>query len=608
MKAYLEVKGLPAVAADNRVVMTKLQKYFQSKRLSGGGECEELALLPGGRARLRFKQEGVLERVLNVQKHVLEINQQQCELEVSFCDEEGLQESPRRAGGTTPTKVTRYGMGRPDATPGQSAAKPVTEQLTGASQGGKAEDPEGNPTIRVDKVDSLDSTTVAMYFESERRSGGGEVTNVEETEESWVITFADPAVAGRVLSRSKHTFAEKPLVCSEFVEKPRVEHVVQVLEPDPRRVLLRGFAQQTESSLLDLYVETCSGTDDFCINYTDDDSCRVVSFSSDTDIQAFIGRCCMRPLSGMSIKAEQLPLTSSVLLEDLPEGVSRDYLELYLESRSGPAVKVKEVDFRGGCSAAVVRLQSNEGEVVMGRGCPLLGYVEKVLKSELHLKEKIVTAHRFYEAHGLVLLSWDEEIFKAPEPQHLKVDPVLMEFITARPEQSQQLQEFLNNHMATFKWPRCDEALQSNLVERELQQQDDFSALANTGMTLLSIQVYSISAETNKKVLDEIEEKLTTEGCPNTIDDKAIAEFAHTERDAIRSLQDKYQVRIIFTAQDKISVQGSDSSVRQASAELYAMVNDAKERRRNSVQDELLAHEMQLMFFLDDHDLLRPSL
>nr|XP_032823303.1 uncharacterized protein LOC116949764 [Petromyzon marinus] len=747
-----------------------------------------------------------------------------------------------------------------------------------------------------------------------------------------------------------------------------------------------------------------------------------------SDIQAFIGRCCMRPLSGMSIKAEQLPLTSSVLLEDLPEGVSRDYLELYLESRSGPAVKVKEVDFRGGCSAAVVRLQSNED-------------VEKVLKSELHLKEKIVTAHRFYEAHGLVLLSWDEEIFKAPEPQHLKVDPVLMEFITARPEQSQQLQEFLNNHMATFKWPSgatkdvmkvspafaesqkanfilkskwsksipnefnifferymhysetihanifdelvaklstgqkdcvqiipdkqqskisiigqkvdvehvvedlkkikqlrrgevnvkqtlvhlmpnfkkrlqndfpevdfhvnvkkrlitvegpkddslaaeskilqmmlqcsekpwiiseelkgfvlqlnrdafikntfsqngidasisergndimivgaseddlskaedllnmtfvevkvkaikgfdmkqnvneweefqeelkasqelseirtdtmfqincisgseilvtgyrdiiqhvakqvegfmalnvtlncfipvhymgvlqylekfvditsilpsgttfkidykhrgfsittkkrdrdgvielivdisqsitscertirkpgtakslysrgkmlfgvlerkhtciilidqprdqqeesqqnaapqtsrhgitgCDEALQSNLVERELQQQDDFSALANTGMTLLSIQVYSISAETNKKVLDEIEEKLTTEGCPNTIDDKAIAEFAHTERDAIRSLQDKYQVRIIFTAQDKISVQGSDSSVRQASAELYAMVNDAKERRRNSVQDELLAHEMQLMFFLDDHDLLRPSL
>ncbi|XP_061411926.1 uncharacterized protein LOC133345302 [Lethenteron reissneri] len=1021
--AYLEVKGLPAVPADYRVVMMKLQKYFQSKKLSGGGECEELALLPGGRARLRFKQEGVLERVLNVQKHVLEINQQLCELEVNIhCDEEGLQESPRGAGGTTQTKVTRHDMGRPDATQ-------LTDQLNRASQGGKTKDPEGNPTIKVDKVDFLESTTVAMYFESERRSGGGEVTNVEETEQSWVITFADPAVAGRVLSRSKHTFAEKLLVCSEFVEKPRVEHVVQVLEPDPRRVLLRGFAQQVDSNLLNLYVETCSGTDDFYINYTDDDSCRVVSFSSDTDTQAFIGRCGTRPLSGMSIKAEQLPLTSRVLLEDLPEGVSRDYLELYLESRSGPAVKVKEVEFRAGCSAVVVRLQSNED-------------VEKVLKSELRLKEMIVTAHRYYEAHGLALLSWDEGSFKAPEPQHLKVDPVLMEFITARPEQSQQLQEFLNNHMATFKWPSgatqdvmkvspafaesqkanfmlkrkwsksipnkftifferymhysetihanvfdelvaklstgqkncvqiipdkqqskisiigqkvdvehvvkdlkkikqlrrgevnvkqtlvhlmpnfkkrlqndfpevdfhvnvkkrlitvegpkddslaaeskilqmmlqcsekpwliseelkafvlqlnrdafikntfsqngidasisergndimivgaseddlskaedllnmtfvevrvktrngfdmkqnvnewkefqeelkasqelseirsdttfqmncisgseilvtgyrdiiqhvaqqvegfmdlnvtlncfipvhytgvlqylekfvditsilprgttfkidykqrgftittkkkdvdgvielivdisqsitscertirkpgtakslyargkmlfgvlewehtciilidqprdqqeeesqqnaapqtsrhgitgCDEALQSYFVERELQQQDDFSALANDGVTPLSIQVYSTSAETNKKVLDEIEEKLTTEGCPNTIDDKAIAEFFHTERDAIRSLQDKYQVRIIFTAQDKISVQGSDSSVRQASAELYAMVNDAKERRRNFVQDELLAHEMQLMFFLDDHGLSRPSL
>ncbi|XP_078718259.1 uncharacterized protein LOC144935461 [Lampetra fluviatilis] len=253
--AYLEVKGLPAAPADYRVVMTKLQKYFQSKKLSGGGECEELVLLPGGRARLRFMQEGVLERVLTVQKHVLEINQQLCELEVNIhCDEEGLQESPRGAGGTS------------------------------HDMGGKAEDPEGNPKIRVDKVDSLDSTTVAMYFESEKRSGGGVVTNVEETEQSWVITFADPAVAGRVLSRSKHTFAEKPLVCSEFVEKPRVEHVVQVLEPDPRRVLLRGFAQQAESNLLKLYVETCSGTDDFCINYTDDDSSRVVSFSSGTAI------------------------------------------------------------------------------------------------------------------------------------------------------------------------------------------------------------------------------------------------------------------------------------------------------------------------------------
>ncbi|XP_078735513.1 protein mono-ADP-ribosyltransferase PARP14-like isoform X1 [Lampetra fluviatilis] len=437
--AYLEVKGLPAVPADDRVVVTKLQKYFQSKKLSGGGECEELALLPGGRARLRFKQEGVLERVLNVQKHVLEINHQQCELEVSRSIGE-VKESPLGVGGTTPTRVTGRDTGRPDGTPGQSPAKTVTAALPVASHGGKEEDPEGNSTIRVDKVDSLDSTTVAMYFENEQRSGGGEVTKVEDREQYWIITFADPAVARRVLSRPKHTFSEKPLVCSEFVEKPRVEHVVQVLEPDPRRVLLRGFAQQADSNLLNLYVETCSGTDDFCINYTDDDSCRVVSFSSDTDTQAVIGRCCMKPLSGMSIKAEQLPLTSSVLLEDLPEGVSRDYLELYLESRSGPAVKVKEVEFRAGCSAAVVRLQSNED-------------VEKVLKSELLLKEMIVTAHRYYEAHGLALLSWDEGSFKAPEPQHLKVDPVLMEFITARPEQSQQLQEFLNNHMATFKWP-----------------------------------------------------------------------------------------------------------------------------------------------------------
>ncbi|XP_032823295.1 protein mono-ADP-ribosyltransferase PARP14-like isoform X2 [Petromyzon marinus] len=531
MKAYLEVKGLPAVPADDRVVMTKLQKYFQSKRLSGGGECEELALLPGGRARLRFKQEGVLERVLNVQKHVLEINQQQCELEVSRSDGEGLQESPLRVGGTTPTRVTGHDTGRPDGTPGQSPAKTVTSALPGASQRGKVEDPEGNPTIRVDKVDSLDSTTVAMYFENEQRSGGGEVTKVEEREQYWIITFADPAVAGRVLSRSKHTFAEKPLVCSEFVEKPRVEHVVQVLEPDPRRVLLRGFAQQTESSLLALYVETCSGTDDFCINYTDDDSCRVISFSSDTDTQAVIGRCGMKPLSGMSIKAEQLPLTSSVLLEDLPEGVSRDYLELYLESRSGPAVKVKEVDFRAGCSAAVVRLQSNED-------------VEKVLKSELRLKEMVVTAHRYYEAHGLALLSWDEGSFKAPEPQHLKVDPVLMEFITARPEQSQQLQEFINNHMATFKWP-------SGATKDVVKVSPAFAESQKANFILKSKWSKSIPNEFNIFFERYMHYSETIHA---NIFDELVAKLSTGQKDCVQIIPDKQQSKISIIGQ-KVDVE-----------------------------------------------------
>ncbi|CAN0421920.1 unnamed protein product [Lampetra planeri] len=200
----VDVSALPAL--NN----SKILKYFQSKRQSEGGECEESTRLPGGGVRLRFKER---------------------------------------------------------------------------------EEPFS--TIKVEKMENADTEFVSMYFESERRSGGGDIATVEEEKKYWVITFADPAVAERVL-KQKHIIKGTEVVCSEFIitsAKPREESL------DPRRILLSGFAGPEDKDTLKMFIENCSKTEEFDIEDTDNISYKVVTFVTD------IGK--LNPLHSIIEKAKQ---------------------------------------------------------------------------------------------------------------------------------------------------------------------------------------------------------------------------------------------------------------------------------------------------------------
>ncbi|XP_078477027.1 protein mono-ADP-ribosyltransferase PARP10-like isoform X2 [Lampetra planeri] len=331
----VDVSGLPAL---DKAVEVKLFKYFQSKRLSGGGECEELTRLPGGGVRLRFKEREAMDRVLVKREHVLDIGAQRYELAVRRAGHEEL---------VKPEPVKHSAVKGDESNECPKLDEPSSQEP--ASTEGSSKPLLAK--IKVEKTANVDTEFMSMYFESERRSGGGDITTVEEEDKYWVITFADPSVAERVL-KQKHIIRGTEVVCSEFVvtsAKPKVESL------DPWRVLLSGFEGPEDKDTLKMYIENCSGIEEFNIEDTDNEHYKIVTFFTEIDIQRFISRCETKAHIKTKIKAVQLPVTKIVRIENLPEEVAEEDLEMHFDRKH---VKVERVEISTADSTAMIYLSS----------------------------------------------------------------------------------------------------------------------------------------------------------------------------------------------------------------------------------------------------------
>ncbi|XP_078466482.1 protein mono-ADP-ribosyltransferase PARP14-like isoform X2 [Lampetra planeri] len=384
----------------------------------------------------------VLERVLKKQEHVLEIRNEKYKLSVSRCCGNGQNEPLVSVSAKQIDEPANFDSLAQDNLKNKRRTI-ITEVSSNTShqslQNEGIESSELKTAIRVEKVANLDMKVLLMYFESEKWSGGGEIANEEEMDQYWVLTFKDEAVSHRVLSRSDHEVNNIPLVCSAFIKNP-IMQTSKAIPLDPKRVLLSGFIKPVEKHFLALYVEACSATGEFQIEDTDNNISKVITFLTNVDIECFIECCGKREFNKECIKAQQLPMTNCVLIENLPEHVDESEVRLYLESMPGPGVKVQNVKLETEDDTAIIHLNSIED-------------AEKLIKGKLKLKENQLIGHRFYESNGLFILTEDERGTQGLEPHELKVDPILMEFISLHPEDSDKLQEQLKTHQARFMWP-----------------------------------------------------------------------------------------------------------------------------------------------------------
>ncbi|XP_078477030.1 protein mono-ADP-ribosyltransferase PARP14-like isoform X2 [Lampetra planeri] len=457
----VDVSALPAL--NN----SKILKYFQSKRQSEGGECEESTRLPGGGVRLRFKEREAMDRVLAKQEHVLDIGPQRYELTVRRARHEQIKQ--------------------PEPANPLLQDEPSSEAR--AQSGGSSKQPFS--TIKVEKMENADTEFVSMYFESERRSGGGDIATVEEEKKYWVITFADPAVAERVL-KQKHIIKGTEVVCSEFIitsAKPREESL------DPRRILLSGFAGPEDKDTLKMFIENCSKTEEFDIEDTDNISYKVVTFVTDIDVHLFISRCETKSHRKTKIKAVQLPVTKIVQIENLPELVADEDLEIYFDRKH---VKVEKVEVSTADSTAMIHLSSFED-------------VEKILQEKWRLKNRSLLIHRYYQKYALAVVPWDGEAMKLPDAQTLKVDAHVMGFVVKHPG---EFKEHLKQNKATFQWPAQD-SKELLMIEPDISKSEShYVVLKNWPKTIqeemkLFFDKYSYSSEkVDSQIFDVLASRL----------------------------------------------------------------------------------------------------
>lgn len=189
-------------------------------------------------------------------------------------------------------------------------------------------------TLEVSKVPvGVDEELLSLYFENKRRSGGGPLVSVVKDGDRAIVVFEDAAVAARVLSKGHHVLHNAEL----SVRKPASK--------DPRKLLLRGINPNTNTEMIELYVENTMGLEDYNLYPSPGSDLILIQFYEllATDFQTLSTQISKRTLDGAQVTVEQVEQPDSILVENLHPGTTPDHVTLYFESSRGGNQDVKEV-------------------------------------------------------------------------------------------------------------------------------------------------------------------------------------------------------------------------------------------------------------------------
>uniref|UniRef100_A0A6P8QTN9 Poly [ADP-ribose] polymerase n=1 Tax=Geotrypetes seraphini TaxID=260995 RepID=A0A6P8QTN9_GEOSA len=256
--------------------------------------------------------------------------------------------------------------------------------------------PSPRAVLVVDELpEEIELDFLVLYFENERRSGGGPVRSCKQRGRSVLLEFEHQDDAERVLSKTDHILQNVQL------------QVRRAAPSDPRRVLLKGLNPRTSPELLEMYIENMtkrkSGEFEIIRSFAGDQALiQLQEPLDDEEMQSLEERLRHRKLDGESVEMERLPRTEKVLLRNLSPLISQDLLELYFESKRSGGGNVREVKLLlGERGAAIVAFQDWQA-------------VERVLKREHRLQD-----HRLHVSPYYDFLQLQEELLAQDPAQPL---------------------------------------------------------------------------------------------------------------------------------------------------------------------------------------------
>ncbi|XP_072026036.1 protein mono-ADP-ribosyltransferase PARP14-like [Amphiura filiformis] len=458
--------------------------YFESPRKSGGGEIEEFEMSPSGlNAIIKFKEALVTERVLE-RSHKLQgcslrveehkrvdtygaqattqehFQAQSPVIEVSGFDSSMSEdmltlyfENERKSGGgeiksvkfnrthTTATitfaemSVTDRVLKKSHSFAGQTMT--VAEKKEETRESFSSSDEQDSP-VRVLEVSGYKSSTsedmLLMYFENKRRSGGGDIDDIEMDQRKTraTITFAEQTVIDRVVKKSHKLDGVQLTVIEKQAQPPR--------PIDNHRILLKGIPEDVTQETLMLYIENRTDIDDQPqIVYGEQPGTIMLCYEQEIqDIDSVIKQFDKRKLKKSKVSAEQVKATDGVLVQDLKADTSRDMIELYFENhRKSGGGPVSDVEMNEDENTAFVTFEDWK-------------IVNRVTSRTHNLSGQRLTVTAHYECLGTVV-STEGPVPVVPKPMQHPVSQELMKHITEK--QTSLFADEMKKYNAEVSWP-----------------------------------------------------------------------------------------------------------------------------------------------------------
>ncbi|KAL4629917.1 poly ADP-ribose polymerase 10 isoform X1 [Arapaima gigas] len=261
----------------------------------------------------------------------------------------------------------------------------------------------------VDIPMELDDEFLYLYFENKRRSGGGGIFSLQRNGSRAVLVFEEAQVAERVLSKGPHVVQNAKLLVRKKAPK------------DPRKLLFRGVNPLTSLELLQLYVENVTGADsqDYNIYLSRGRDLALVHFHEPlSDFQNVFSKIAQKPLDSAHIHPEEVEQTDSILVQNLPPGISEDVVMLYFESKRSGGGDVREVNIIKDGVAKVSFEDFNAVQQILGKSHRLEDSELTVqpyfnfLHTTEHMQAEslvVVKNEEFWQNKGLVLAKTEAE-------------------------------------------------------------------------------------------------------------------------------------------------------------------------------------------------------
>ncbi|XP_055494687.1 protein mono-ADP-ribosyltransferase PARP14-like isoform X1 [Leucoraja erinacea] len=393
----------------------KLAIYFQSKRNSGGGECEIKPHPDRAKFLVYFESEKVQRNVANRKCHTVQLSTRNpVQLQVTIYKEDNGNESSERFIGVTPGTDNVLDVEQsqlltsPNKLSGhcQSLLKQVQIQKSPSQHQESASELFSNQLL-VRSNSHVDRDVIEMFFE--RFSPDVEIS--VKSERSWILTCHRRNDLEKIISQEQYTIAGNALNVQLYDKRKEDEKF------ESRQFILKGFDDSSRLQHISLYIDSLSNNAMHNIEPLQDGTSVVVTFTSDIDSNSFVWNCCQKPFENNNITAQRLRKTDSVLIEGLHPNINEDLLDLYFSNNIRS----------GGGEIAEIHIKAFEGVAVLRFHDPEV--TKNVVEKKHSLRDSQLTVCRYYPDLQLSLYGANGPKVKLHEECSICVNPLLLSFI-----------------------------------------------------------------------------------------------------------------------------------------------------------------------------------
>ncbi|XP_061022997.1 protein mono-ADP-ribosyltransferase PARP14 isoform X2 [Dama dama] len=331
------------------------------------------------------------------------------------------------------------------------------------------------------------STKLQMYFQSRKRSGGGEceVCQVPGSSNRFLVLFYPDDVRQRVLERESHelewpgkgTFkltVQFPTVPDEVQEgkiptkesktKEQVEEsdASKELEEDlslsrrsekeedtPKEcedisslVAFENLMADVTDVMLLLLVENISGltNDEFKLEFIRDFNVAVVTFQTYTDALKFVGECPKHhSVKKLQLSARLLEVTKTIRVENLPPGVHDSDLKCLFENPHNGGGRVASIEYFPEESSALIEFFDRK-------------VMDTIMTKKLDLNNMPLSVFPYYPSLGTALYGEEKPLIKLPASFRESLDLSLWKFLQTKNHLTEEIHDEMRCCHCELTW------------------------------------------------------------------------------------------------------------------------------------------------------------